>query len=273
VPQLVSAVPPELRPVALALAQGSGHPLSRALAQAMQDLGVTPAAVQDLREWPGQGVEADVDGQQVRLGHAGWLGAAHGEATLSASWLAMGDQPPLRLDFSDRLRPGAAEAVRRITESGRRVMLLSGDARPVVAELAERLGIAEWQAGVGPTDKAQVVQDLGALGHKVLMVGDGLNDTAALAAAHVSVSPASALDAARVASDIVTLGADLAPVAEALDLARAARRRIRENFALSLGYNVVAVPFAIAGLATPLMAALAMSLSSISVTLNALRLR
>lgn len=273
VPQLVGTLPDDLAPLALALAQGSGHPLSRALAQAMQDRGVRPAALTDLREWPGQGVEGWHHGRRVRLGRAGWLGAEHGAGALSASWIALGDAPPLRLDFSDRLRPGAAETVARIRASGRRVLLLSGDAQPVVAELAGRLGIAEWQAGIDPAGKAQAVAGLAEAGHKVLMVGDGLNDTAALTAAHVSISPASALDAARVASDIVTLGSDLGPVAEALDLARAARRRIRENFALSLGYNVVAVPFAIAGFATPLMAALAMSLSSISVTLNALRLR
>lgn len=273
VPQLVSPVPPAMRPVALALAQASSHPLSRALAQAMLDLGVTPAGVQDLRELPGLGVEASCDGTRVRLGRADWLGAAHGDATLSASWLAVDGAPALRLDFSDRLRPGAAKAVSDIVASGRRVMLLSGDASPVVAELAERLGIADWRAEISPRGKAEVISDLPSVGHKVLMVGDGLNDTAALAAAHVSISPATALDAARVASDIVTLGSDLDPVAEALHVARAARRRIRENFALSLGYNIVAVPFAIAGFATPLMAALAMSLSSISVTLNALRLR
>ena len=153
------------------------------------------------------------------------------------------------------------------------MLLLSGDAAPVVADIAARLGIADWRAGVTPAEKAEAVQALTAQGGRVLMVGDGLNDTAALSAAHVSISPASALDAARVASDIVTLGSDLSPVAEALGVARAATRRIRENFAISILYNIVAVPFAIAGFATPLMAALAMSLSSISVTLNALRLR
>jgi len=107
----------------------------------------------------------------------------------------------------------------------------------------------------------------------VLMVGDGLNDTAALAAATVSISPASALDAARVASDIVLTGRDIAPIAEALRVAKKATRRIRENFAISFGYNVIAVPLALVGLATPLMAAVAMSLSSITVTLNALRLK
>ncbi len=110
-------------------------------------------------------------------------------------------------------------------------------------------------------------------GAHVLMVGDGLNDTAALSAAHVSISPASALDAARVASDIVLLGGDLAPIAEACTTARSATRRIRENFRIATVYNVIAVPLAVAGLATPLIAALAMSFSSITVSLNALRLR
>ena len=105
------------------------------------------------------------------------------------------------------------------------------------------------------------------------MVGDGLNDTAALAAAHVSISPATALEAARTASDIVLLGQDMAPIGDAARIARQSASRIKENFAISAAYNVVAVPLALVGAATPLAAALAMSLSSISVTLNALRLR
>lgn len=273
VPQLVSQVPSEARGVALALAQGSGHPLSQALAQAMVQAGVQPAPVENLREVPGQGVEGTHQGHHVRLGRADWVGADHGSAAVSASWLSLGQGAPIRLEFTDRLRPGAEETVGRILASGRRVLLLSGDAAPVVADIAARLGIADWRAGVTPAEKAEAVQALTAQGGRVLMVGDGLNDTAALSAAHVSISPASALDAARVASDIVTLGSDLSPVAEALGVARAATRRIRENFAISILYNIVAVPFAIAGFATPLMAALAMSLSSISVTLNALRLR
>jgi len=153
------------------------------------------------------------------------------------------------------------------------VHLVSGYVAGAVADLAGRLGIARWQAEVLPEEKARFVNALKARGRQVLMVGDGLNDTAALAAATVSVSPASALDAARVASDIVLMGQDIAPVAEALRVARAAVRRIRENFAISFGYNIVAVPLALVGLATPLLAAAAMSLSSITVTLNAMRLK
>jgi Cu2+-exporting ATPase len=124
-----------------------------------------------------------------------------------------------------------------------------------------------------PAEKAAAVTGLTQAGRRVLMVGDGLNDTAALAAAHVSISPASALDAARVASDIVLLGQDMAPIGDALRISRQAARRIVENFAVSAGYNVIAVPLALVGLATPLAAAAAMSLSSITVSLNALRLK
>jgi len=222
---------------------------------------------------PGYGISGLWQGREVRLGRADWLGAEHGDATLSASWLSLGQGAPIRLEFSDRLRPGAETCVARLLGSGRRVMLLSGDAAPVVEDLARRLGIAEWRAGVTPVEKAETLRRLRQEGLHPLMVGDGLNDTAALTEAHVSISPASALDAARTASDMVLMGSDLAPVAEALELARSARARIKENFAISLIYNIVAVPIAIAGFATPLMAALAMSLSSISVTLNALRLR
>ena len=156
---------------------------------------------------------------------------------------------------------------------GLQVMMLSGDAEGAVRDLAARLGIDDWTHGALPAEKAARVAALTAQGRRVLMVGDGLNDTAALAAAHVSVSPASALDAARVASDIVLLGQDLAPIGDAVRIGRQASRRIVENFAISAGYNVIAVPLALAGAATPLAAALAMSLSSITVSLNALRLR
>lgn len=279
VPQLVSLdpIPTAARPVALALAQGSSHPLSQALTQALRDAGTEAAALADLHEVPGHGISGTWQGREVRLGRADWLGADHGDARLSASWLSMGQEAgqgaPIRLEFSDRLRPGAEACVAQILGSGRRVMLLSGDAAPVVQDLAQRLGIAEWRAGVTPVEKADTLRGLRQQGLHPLMVGDGLNDTAALTEAHVSISPASALDAARTASDMVLMGSDLAPVAEALVLARQARARIKENFSISLIYNIVAVPIAIAGFATPLMAALAMSLSSISVTLNALRLR
>ena len=157
--------------------------------------------------------------------------------------------------------------------AGKDVYLMSGDTTAAVEEMAGRLGIPHWLAEALPADKAARVQAMAKEGRHVLMVGDGLNDTAALAAAHVSISPASALDAARVASDIVLLGGDLEPIGSAVGTAGSAIRRIRENFRIATLYNIIAVPLAVAGLATPLIAALAMSASSITVSLNALRLR
>ena len=257
--------------LALALAQGSSHPLAQAITRAVRAAGIAPAALSELREVPGYGSEGIWQGRKLRLGRASWVGAEAGAQT--ATFLRIGDAEPVAFTFADHLREGAADAVAALKAGGMDVSLISGDARPAVAALAARLGISDWTAEALPEEKAARVQALARQGHHVLMVGDGLNDTAALAAAHVSISPASALDAARVASDIVLLGGDLSPLAMACETARSARRRIRENFTIATVYNVVAVPLAMAGLATPLIAALAMSASSITVSLNALRLR
>ncbi len=255
--------------VAAALAGGSSHPLAQALATAARAQGIRPARVDHIREVPGHGIEGEWKGRRVRLGRAEWVGAAPVAET--ATYLSAGETPRA-FTFADRLRPGAEHAVADFAARGARVILLSGDTPAAVGALADRLGIADWSAGVLPAEKAARVQDLKADGAKVLMVGDGLNDTGALAAAHVSISPASALDAARTASDIVLMGESLAPLPQAVEVARTATRRIRENFAISGLYNIVAVPVALVGLATPLLAALAMSLSSITVSVNALRL-
>jgi Cu2+-exporting ATPase len=257
---------PDALAVAVALAGASSHPLASALA----GQGIRPATVTGLREVPGYGVEGQWLGRTVRLGRADWVGAP--PLAVTATYLALNGTTHA-FAFTDRLRPGADVAVAALLAQGKRIILLSGDAGGAVAEMAARLGITDWTAGALPAQKAARVAELTAQGHKVLMVGDGLNDTAALVAAHVSISPASALDAARVASDIVLLGQDMAPIADAVRIAGQARRRIKENFAISAIYNVVAVPLALVGLATPLAAALAMSLSSVTVSLNALRLR
>jgi len=257
--------------LAAGMGAGSAHPLALALVAAAKAQGVVPEAVTGLREVPGHGIEAEWQGRNLRLGRADWVGAEAGEAT--ATWLRIGQDAPVGFTFTDRLRPGAAELIERLAARGIAVHLVSGDVPGAVADIAGRLGIADWQAGVLPAEKAAFVSGLVASGRRVLMVGDGLNDTAALSAATVSISPASALDAARVASDIVLMGRDIAPVAEALRVAQKAARRIKQNFAISFLYNVVAVPLALVGLATPLLAAAAMSLSSITVTLNALRLK
>lgn len=256
--------------VALGLAEASGHPLAQSLVRALRDRGVRPAKIADLTEVPGFGVEGHYQGQRVRLGRADWVGAKAG--TVTAAYLSIGTDTQC-FTFADQLRPGAETVVRGLHAQGKDVWLISGDVPAVVRELAQRLGIRHWQAGALPADKAAKIDALHAAGHKVLMVGDGLNDTAALSTAHVSISPASALDAARAASDMVLLGRDLAPVADAVSLSKTAMRRIRENLWQSGIYNIIFVPIALFGLATPLWAAFVMSISSITVTLNALRLK
>jgi P-type Cu2+ transporter len=262
---------PQALAAAMALASASAHPLARALAEAARAAGHRPAMAAGAREVPGYGIEAEIDGRPARLGRAGWVGAQAGDET--AVWMRVGDAAPVEFTFADRLRPGVEEMLEALRKRGTEVHLVSGDAEPPVASLARRLGIEHWQSGALPEEKASFVARLKDEGRKVLMVGDGLNDTAALAAAHVSISPASALDAARTASDVVLLGRSLAPVAEALSVARRAVRLMRGNIVISNIYNLVAVPVAIFGFATPLAAAIAMSTSSITVTANALRLR
>ncbi|MDA7426129.1 heavy metal translocating P-type ATPase [Thalassococcus lentus] len=257
--------------ITLALAMGSSHPLSQALVAAAQSAGIKPAKVEAIREVPGHGTEGIWRGRQVRLGRANWVGG--GTSRQTAAWLRIDDNDAQAFFFADRLRAGAEEAVRALIQAEKRVILMSGDTAPAVEDLAGRLGIQHWLAEALPGDKAARIETLRKEGAKVLMVGDGLNDTAALTAADVSISPASALDAARVASDIVLLGNSLAPIPDALITSGKALRRIRENFTIATWYNVFAVPLAIAGLCSPLIAALAMSASSITVSLNALRLR
>jgi len=255
-----------------AAANVSDHPLSQAIRRACAEAGVSAADVGCVTEVPGYGTEGRFKGQIVRLGRASWIGAPDTETQTSA-WLSIGDGTPVAFRFSDRLRDGAQAMVQGFRDAGLKVELISGDTEGAVRALADSVGIENWTAKALPLDKTRHVEALTCDGHKVLMIGDGLNDTLALTAAHVSISPASALDAARVASDIVLLGRDLSPIAGALLTARAATRRIRENFRIATLYNIIAVPLAVVGLATPLIAALAMSASSITVSLNALRLR
>ncbi len=258
--------------LAAELATASTHPLARALVLAAQHLagGVSPV-VEDIREIPGYGIEARLNGAPVRLGRASWVGAP--ESAQTATYLKIGDGVATRFAFTDEIRPGIQEVVDEFRASGLDLHLISGDGAAPVKDIADELQIEKVTASATPDEKLAIISEFNDTGKKVLMVGDGLNDTGALAMAHVSLSPSSAIDAARVASDIVVLGRDFSVLGECLKTARLARARIKENFALAALYNLIAVPFALLGFATPLMAALAMSTSSITVTLNAWRLR
>jgi len=269
-PELITPLPSETLRIAAALARVSRHPLSRALAAAAGP--GRPA--EDVRELPGQGLEGSVAGAPVRLGSKAFVapqaqGAAHGGEEL---WLRIGADAPIQLRFRDAPRQDAAAVVQALAQRGLAAELLSGDRREAVAAAAQAVGLARWTAEAAPADKVARLAALHKAGRKPLMLGDGLNDAAALSAAHASASPGTAIGASQAAADLVFQGALLGPVVEAVDVARAARRRVAQNLAFSALYNIVAVPFAAFGFVTPLIAALAMSGSSLVVTLNALRL-
>ncbi|MCE9522417.1 MAG: cadmium-translocating P-type ATPase [Alphaproteobacteria bacterium] len=269
-----AAIPSTKLALAASLARASKHPLSRALAVAFGSGSVAA----DVRETPGEGLEAQVDGARIRLGRTEWIGAAPGPDSQelvsndSHLWLREGDAVPVRFDFEDQLRPDAADVVAAIGRRGLRVEMLSGDRQAPARAAAERAGISNWHAANDPKQKAEYLETLRAQGLRVLMVGDGLNDAAALALAHVSISPGTAADASQSAADMILQSDALTPIVEAIDIARAARRLVFQNFAFAAVYNALAVPLAAFGLVTPLIAAVAMSASSLIVMLNALRL-
>ena len=210
---------------------------------------------------------------EARLGSRRFCGVAdEDERDAPELWLARPGRAPARFAFAERLRPDAAETIAALKARGLAVEILSGDRRPAVAQVAATLGVDDWRAGCTPPEKCAHLAELERLGRHVLMVGDGLNDAPALAAASVSLSPSSAIDISQNAADAVFQGEALAPVVGLLGTARRAERLVRQNFALAFAYNAVAVPLAVLGLVTPLVAALAMSGSSLLVVGNALRL-
>lgn len=260
--------------IALSLALSSRHPVSRALVQTLETRGVVPAALENFREHPGLGVSADRDGVPVRLGRPSWIGGEPDAqaADMLVTSLAIGAGRPRHLAFRDRLRPDTEATIAAFLATRLSPTILSGDRKCTVQPLADQLGMdARWQ--LLPQDKVALIQDLQRDGRKVLMVGDGLNDGPALKAAYVSIAPASASDVSQIAADVLVLGDSLAPVYQSLRAARRTLRIVRQNIAMAIGYNVIAVPLAFAGLVTPLVAAVSMSASSILVVGNSLRLR
>lgn len=270
-PQLANAgqIPPDALALAAAMAAHSRHPHSLALAQHVAS-GADLGQGAELREYPGFGIEAQCADAVYRLGRASWALAA--AADRDGTVLSRDGQLLAYFEFSDTLRPGASDAARALAGQGLALEIISGDRPEAVAAVGDQLGILTRSAAVLPGGKAVRIAALAASGHKALMVGDGLNDAPALAAAHVSMAPASAADVGRNAADFVFLHNDLSAVPFAVGVAREAGRLVRQNFALSILYNIIALPIAVAGMVNPFLAAVAMSASSIVVVLNALRL-
>ena len=258
---------------AAALAAATRHPLARALVRAAEALGGPVRSADGVRELPGCGLERQTAAGTVRLGSRSFVGTEISTpATGPELWFVEPDAPPVCFTFADRLRADAAQTVAALRGHGFALHLLSGDQPPVVAAVADAVGIAAWQAALRPAEKVRALAALSASGQRLAMVGDGLNDAPALAAAHASLSPSTAVDISQVTADVVFQSPRLAPILEAIGTARATQRIARQNLLLALVYNSLTVPLAVAGLVTPLVAAVAMSSSSIIVILNALRL-
>ena len=249
------------------LARASRHPLSRALTVAA---GSGPVAAM-AKEYPGLGLEGEIDGVACRLGSAEWTGATATGYNGATLFFAHGSARPVELRFEDDIQSGAASTIARLRKLGMGVEIVSGDRAEAVAEVANSLGVPQWTAAASPKEKVQRLEKLQAEGKHVLMVGDGLNDAGALALAHASAAPGGALDVSQSASDAVYSGG-LAALPLLVRTARKARIVMLQNFGFAAAYNLVAVPVAILGHATPLVAAIAMSGSSLIVCLNALRL-
>jgi Cu2+-exporting ATPase len=269
------SVPKYVLDLAGRLALASHHPVAAAVARASN----AKLPLGGIVEEPGQGVRGSFDGEEVRLGRPSFC-----KADELANEILSLDPEVSAVAFSrggacyvfavrQRVRPDAQAMVSALQARGIAVEILSGDREPAVLAAARALGIHEWRAGMTPADKIARIEDLKSQGFKVMMVGDGLNDAPSLAAAHVSMSPISAAHLSQATADLVFLGKLLAPVVAAIDFSRKALDLMRQNLWLAVGYNLLAVPIAISGVVTPLIAAAAMSGSSLLVMLNALRAR
>ncbi|MEM1197686.1 MAG: heavy metal translocating P-type ATPase [Pseudomonadota bacterium] len=265
----------ETRALILSLARESLHPLAKALVAGSKPVAVLEEGLEEIQEVPGAGMQALYKGKVLKLGSHLWCYGTEDTArqdAVSVLHAALDGEPLAQFSFRDQLRPQTRQAISQLAELGLGVALLSGDREPAVAAAAAEAGISQWLSCAKPGDKVDFVAELEEKGMRVLMVGDGINDAPALAAAHASMAPANATDIGRTAAGLVFTSADLAAVPYAVEVARSARRLVHQNFTLAALYNLIAVPIAVLGFASPLVAAVAMSTSSIVVTANALRL-
>jgi len=276
-----------LRVAALA-EYGSEHPVAQAIVAAAEDRGMSPAGAESFASTQGLGVQAVVDGRLVIVGRRSWLeqdwsvtvppalgeafttAEARGETAVMVAW---DGQARGVISLGDTVKPTSADDVARFIALGLTPVLLTGDNAGSAAAMGALVGIADVRSGVTPKGKLDAIRELQAQGRTVAMVGDGVNDAAALAAADLGIAMGAGTDAAMAASDVVVMSGDLIVVADAIRLARRTLRTIKANLFWAFAYNVAAIPLAMLGLLNPLIAGAAMALSSVFVVSNSLRLR
>ncbi|MDP3539801.1 MAG: heavy metal translocating P-type ATPase [Azonexus sp.] len=264
--------------LAAELEQNSEHPLARAIV--FEAAAVDGKKTQNFKAIPGHGVEGEVEGRLLQLGSPAWLGMAADpaigelqDAGKTVVVLAEAGQVLALIAIADALRPTSRAAVSLLRKRGIRVIMLTGDNAATAAAIAAEAGIAEFRAGILPGDKAAVIAELKSDGGVVAMVGDGINDAPALAAADVSFAIGAGSDVAIEAADLTLIRSDLLGVADAIDLSAVTLGKIRQNLFFAFVYNVIGIPLAALGLLNPVVAGAAMALSSVSVVSNSLLLK
>lgn len=262
--------PENVLQLAVSIASHSRHPLSVSLSRAYNG----PLLSLSVEEIQGCGLQTSYLDKTIRLGKRSWCTTVPDDADITPElWLATEGETPVRFTFSDTLRSDAKAVIDALSSAHITCVLLSGDRQEITSAMARSLGIADYAGALTPLQKTERIAALKSAGAKVLMVGDGLNDAPSLSSATVSMSPTSAMDITQNAADIVFQGEQLSPVIRTFLTSQFCQRLVKQNFALAILYNVIAIPLAVAGYVTPLIAAIAMSSSSLIVIANAMRLQ
>ena len=280
---LLDKISDENAAILKSLASHSSHPFSRAITKLIE--GSNLPVLENIKEFPGCGIEATYDNKIIRLGRIQWIEqilktsidifddvSIIGFAVTDKNQTANISSKITRVQLSEAIREDAPGAINELKARGLKIEILSGDAKYAVKKLADNLKIDRYFHDLKPADKVAHINQFKQRNKKILMVGDGLNDSPALVAAHVSIAPSNASDIARNCADLVFTRPSLDAVPYSINIAKFAGRLVRQNFALAIAYNAIAIPFAMAGYVTPLIAAIAMSASSIVVVANSMRL-
>lgn len=257
--------------LAASLASHSLHPLSKAVTQSYKG---TVIDLRNIEEITGKGMIADYNEKTIKLGSRKWCGNHNtDESGLIELWLNINDERKICFQFSDILRADAPGVVQEMQNRYIQCIIASGDRTEIVDDIAAEINIKQKHAELSPTQKFDLIEKLKNDGHRVLMIGDGLNDAPVLAGAHVSLAPGTAVDMAQNAADIVFMGRNLSPVMDSYKIAQKTQTLVKQNFALAVCYNMIAIPLAVTGFVTPFIAAIAMSGSSLLVIANSFRLK